>query len=193
MGTISRKDLFTYASTDTKPTTVPAYSHLIESDTGNEYEFDGNTWRQIGTAGVSHSKQTGGVWDYGPPPQNRYLNGTVTLATSATGTTIYELADVTAYNGFIFEVVAAGGTTPAIKLHVSLDGPNYSTTLPQIINLVTNTAIAGATGATGAGILSIYALNTSSEAKTKFKAIKLVITGGANDVTCTVRYAHVWA
>lgn len=69
MGNISRKDLFNYASTDTKPTAVPAYSRLIETDTGNEYEFSGSSWRQIGTAGATHSRQSGGTTDYGTYPQ----------------------------------------------------------------------------------------------------------------------------
>ena len=54
---ISRKDLFSYLSTDTKPTNVPAHSRCIESDTGNEYEFDGTTWRQAGTGGAAHAYQ----------------------------------------------------------------------------------------------------------------------------------------
>lgn len=56
MPAISRKDLFNYASTDTKPTlNIPAHSVLIESDTGDVYQFDGTTWREIGTAGAVHT------------------------------------------------------------------------------------------------------------------------------------------
>lgn len=48
MSRISRKDLFNYASTDTKPTSVPAHSRNINSDNGDEEVFDGARWRPAG-------------------------------------------------------------------------------------------------------------------------------------------------
>ena len=190
MSRISRKDLFNYASTDTKPTDVPAHSVCIESDTGDMYELDGTTWRQTGTGGAAHTNQQGGIWDYGTWPENAYLPASVVLPASASGTVVFTSTDVTGYNGLVMEVAAIGGTTPVLKLTVSINGTDYAATLPEWINLADNTVIAGATGISAIGL---YALNTPAAAKVKYKAMKLTQTGGAANQTCTVRYAHLWA
>lgn len=155
----------------------------IDSTTGRETPMTGES----GAPGI---EMKGGTTNYGNYPQNRYQNSTVTLAASATGTTVYELVDATTFNGFVFEVSAIAGTGVAIKPNISIDGTNYAAVFPQIINLLDGTSIAGATGVTGIGI---YALKTHSDANVKYKGIKLIITGTAADLTCTVRYAHVWA
>lgn len=155
----------------------------IDSVTGDEKV-------QTGTGGAAHTNQQGGVWDYGNWPHNRFVPGTVTLAASPSGTVVYEAIDITAYNGFVLEVSAIGGTTPAIKLSISLDGTNYAATLPELVNLSDNTIIPGATGISAIGL---YALNIPAASKVKYRSIKLIQTGGAADQTCTIRYAHLWA
>jgi hypothetical protein len=145
---------------------------------------------QFATDNSAHIILTSGAWDYGTWPQNAYLPASAVLPASASGTVVFTSTDVTGYNGLVFEVAAIGGTTPVLKLSVSLDGTNYAATLPELINLASGAVIVGATGVSAIGL---YALNTPSEAKVKYKAMKLTQTGGAADQTCTVRYAHVWA
>jgi hypothetical protein len=156
---------------------------MIDASTGEH-------WTQLSTDGAAHTNQQGGVWDYGPWPASYYAQGTVTLAASASGTIAYTSGDISSYNGFVFEVSAIGGTTPVLKVAVTLDGTNYAATLPEIINLVDNSVILGATGVSAVGI---YALNTPAASKVKYKGLKITETGGAADLTCTIRYAHVWA
>lgn len=70
---INRVDLYSYASTDTKPTlNIAAHSLLIERDTGNTFIFDGIAWRQTGIAGVPMTKLNGGTWDYGTFPEKDF-------------------------------------------------------------------------------------------------------------------------
>lgn len=159
-------------------------SSYIDTTTGRETP-------QSGTGGGPNLIMKGGTWDYGNWPQNRYDPSTVTLTASANDTLVYESVDARAYNGFIFEVSALAGTTPSIRLDVGLlDDTSYALTRPRIINLADGAAVLGATGVTAVGI---YALEMPSNAKVKYRRIRLKIFGGLADLTTTVRYAHVWA
>ncbi len=177
-------------SSDTKLTACESGSTFFETDTGNRYIYDGSTWRQQSTAGSTNTNQKGGVWDYGNWFSYNYMAQSVVITASASGTIVYTSADITAYNGFVFEVAAIGGTTPKLSLAITLDGTNYAATLPEIINLADNSVI---TGATGVGAIGLYALNMPASANVKYKGLKITQTGGAADQTCTIRYAHLWA
>ena len=145
---------------------------------------------QKSTNGAAHTNQQGGIWDYGTWPSNVYLPATAILTASASGTTVFQTNDVTGYNGLIIEVAAIGGTTPKLTLSISMDGVTFAASLPELINLVDNSVILGSAGMAAIGL---FALNTPASTKVKYKAIKVVQTGGAADQTCTLRYAHFWA
>lgn len=113
MPNISRKDLFTYASTDVKPTSVPTFSRLLESDTGDEYEFNGVTWRQVSTAGAQHYKQSGGTTDYGTYPQYSGLDISYT-GPSAAGTHVIA-SGLQGYHMGEFIITITGADTLEIR------------------------------------------------------------------------------
>ena len=140
--------------------------------------------------GAGNVNQQGGVWDYGPWPESYYAPSAATISAAASGTIVYASQDITNYNGFVFEVVSIGGTTPKLQLAVSLDGTNYAASLPELINLVDNVVILGATGVSAIGL---YALNTPAAAKVKYKGLKITQTGGGADQACSIRFAHLQA
>lgn len=140
--------------------------------------------------GSAHTNQQGGIWDYGTWPALYYEPLSAALTASASGTTVFESTDIRGYNGLVVEVVAIGGTTPKLSLYPTIDGTNYAATALGWVNLQTGAIISGATGLT---LVGIYAMLTPADAKTKYRGLKMVQTGGAADQTNTLRYAHVWA
>lgn len=116
---LSRKDLFNYASTDTKPTSVPAHSILIESDTGDAYEFDGTTWRQVGTAGAKHTNQQGGIWDYGTWPASYWSQVTGTGVND--NDVLFTNTVQTSYDEHVIH-----STAGTVDVEVSVDGTNFT-------------------------------------------------------------------
>lgn len=170
MSGISRKDLFNYASTDTKPTSVPAHSVLIESDTGDAYEFDGTAWRQTGTGGAMHTHQQGGVWDYGTWPQFQGLD--VSQSMPAAGT--YVLSNVQGYHFGELAIVMTAADTLKIEARYA-DG--------------TTVGILDAIGPAGTAVLmnaaQLVAANNGRYRLNRFDAVDLIFTKvGAN--ACTV-------
>lgn len=60
MSIMSRQDRISFLSSENKPTDVPAHTIGLERDTGNTYEYNGNSWIHTGTAGSTHVTATPG-------------------------------------------------------------------------------------------------------------------------------------
>lgn len=100
-----------------------------------------------------HSVMKGGTWDYGPWPQNAYLdiNGAVTAQTAAD---VFVSNDISIYDSVAFDVFVLTGTTPALKAFPSFDGVTFSTVglaITDLSSATLTTAIAGGTGVTAVG------------------------------------------
>jgi len=139
--------------------------------------------------GAKSSYLAGSV--YGPHPATYYDGSAlaVTMAASASGTTVITSGDLTTYNQTVFEVVAIGGTTPALKVYPSFDGTTFAATPIALINLNDLTVIDGDTGVSAIGI---FAVGTPPGGALKIKKLKWVQTGGAADQTCQLRGGHGW-
>lgn len=144
------------------------------------------------TNGAAHVEtQSGSVNAYGPYPATYYDGSAlaVTMAASASGTTVITSGDLSTYNQTVFEVVAIGGTTPAIKVYPSFDGTTFAATPIALVNLNDLTVIDGDIGVSAIGI---YAIGTPPGGALKVKKLKWVQTGGAADQTCQLRGGHGW-
>lgn len=164
---------------------------FYETDTNSEYEWKGSEWVQTSTNGAAHVTTQGGTTDYGPYPATYYDGSAlaVTMAASASGTVVITSGDLSAYNQTLFEVVAIGGTTPALKVYPSFDGTTFAATPIGLINLNDLTVIDGDTGVVAIGI---FAVGTPPGGALKVKKLKWVQTGGAADQTCQLRGGLGW-
>lgn len=150
----------------------------IDSTTGYEAE-------QNSTSGAGHSRLIASEVAF---PEWTSLQMNKTQAATATGTVLYTSTNITDYNYFGLEVAAIGGTTPVINAFPSFDGgTNYAATALGWINLQTGAIISGATGLSAVGIYALIGLVGSG---IKMSNLKLTITGGASDLTCTLRGMH---
>lgn len=170
MSVISWKDLYTYLSTETKPTNVPAHSLCKESDTGDVYEFSGTSWDKIATNGAAHTYQQGGTWDYGTWPQYQRLP--VSMSMPAAGA--YVLSNVNLYH--FGELVITMTSTDTLKIEARHEDG-------------TTVGIIDAIGPAGTEVLmnaaQLVLANNGRYRLNRFDAIDLVFTKvGAN--ACTV-------
>src|SRR4030065_1244603 len=150
MSVLSRRDLFNYSATETKPTIgIPAHSVCIETDTGDSYWCDGDSWNKTGTAGADHVTDT----TYGDYPDRDYVDINEALPASSTAT-LYESTDISAYDSLALDLstITAGDN---VKAYPSYNGTTYSATPLAWRNLTTDAVIAGTTGITAAAIFAL--------------------------------------
>src|SRR4030065_186956 len=186
MAQINAKDAVKYRwlSTDIKETVgVIPLSKGVESDTGDTYEFDGDSWNKTGTAGAAHVTDT----TYGDYPDRDYvdINGALIASASAD---LFVSTDISIFDAMAFEVTALTGTSPIIKAFPSFDGSLYSAIGLSFIDLRTNAAIDGTTGITGALIATSTNFMVAPPLKCRKIKLTYTVTGTGN---CSIR-GGVW-
>lgn len=170
--TIGSLQFVTVLSSDTKPTgSVRVGSLCYETDTGDKYEYDGNSWIQVADNGSGYTSVQA---DYrGVYPASYYLNATGTAGTNDNDV-VYTSNDITTYNTHYVECTA--GT---IDVDVSLDGTNYIAAVAGV-SLVTTTPATRAIDAASGVCLRIEG---------KFKKLRVNQKGAT---ASNARIAHTW-
>lgn len=141
----------------------------------------GDGWKKDQTltdgAGDSHIKSS----DV-PFPQNTPLKSTnIALSNVASGTAAWISPDLSGFSCLVFEIkTAPTGTTPALRLYPSYNDSDYAATAIAIVNLATGAIIAGTTGFNAVGI---FAVVNPLGGGIKATGYKMVLTGGAADLS----------
>lgn len=165
----------TVLSTDTKPTgSVRVGSLCYETDTGDKYEYDGNSWIQVADNGSGYTSVQA---DYrGVYPASYYLNFTGSAGTNDNDV-VYTSNDISMYNVHYIE-----GTAGTVDIQVSVDGTNFNTT--QAAVLLHDDVTTGG----GVNVLTI-ASGKIGVLRGKYKKLRILQNGATGS---NARGAHVW-
>ncbi len=115
--------IITLLSTDAKPEVDEIGSKLIETDTGNKYEYRGLTigWVIIDNAGSRKSElSNNSIWSYGTWPEDRYDPSSAQAGDALDNTIFGELTNHDLYKGVIFYNTAGN-----VTVQITLDGVNW--------------------------------------------------------------------
>ena len=140
-----------------------------ESDTGDAYYWDGDSWVQTQNSGADLVEtNSGSQWAYGNWPNTQFDSGSFTGAADAATVT---LTNLESYD--LLTITVSTFSATALNITASIDGTIFVAVLPSKDNFSTAGAAIAATGT--------YLV------RGKFKSIKLT-QSGAGDVVC--QYAH---
>jgi len=93
----------------------------IKQSTGSIDSTTGEPVDDISTNGAKHTQtQAGSVNAYGPQPENRYLQSSVTNASAVDNAVFNTLTSVELYEGIIFDA-----TTGEVTTQISIDGTTF--------------------------------------------------------------------
>ena len=139
-------------SSEVKPVlnnTTDVEAEFKETDTGDEYEWDGVNWVKTGSGGVDNVGNVAG-WNYGnwPTTWEAQFSG---AASANAGDVIHTQSSAFLYNRHLVQNNSGTGT---VDFYVSVDGTNYTPVAIHVVDDVTGSTSRSLTLAAGkSGVL----------------------------------------